>query len=196
MSDATIVCRCCGVPVFGARQRFRVCPICDLCAGKHGRELLHEVAARLNNGTIHPWLVVAVCAFDDAWLSGKMEIDPATGCVHVAQPPKRWEVVLAWARCRKETAPMRAVLEAALAPYMHMRGTQATIEAAKSDIRTALIAFDGSLVDVEIAAFSDPQYPDGVVFQVQFKAPCGGGHDFAPEVEIPAGIMSGPRGQA
>lgn len=201
MANDQVYCRCCRVPVFGMRARFRVCPICDMCDERHGVALHMELVRRVHAGTIDPWLVIAVSAFDDAWLCGKMEIDGVTGLCRSRECPKRWEVVIGWARCAKQPVNLTGILEAVLAPFMGRPNVESVREEAQREMRLALCTADPNLVDVEITSMgSGPNLErDEITIRATARTPApplaqnvGGG----PEVELPPDILSRPRGQA
>lgn len=201
MSAHAYFCRCCRVPVFGMRQRFRVCPICDLCDERHGVALHMELVRRVTAGTVDPWLVIAVSAFDDAWLCGKMELDGVTGLARARECPRRWEVVIAWARTAKQPVALAGIMEAVMAPFMGRPNTEATRTEIGLEMKLALCTADPNLVDVTIES-AGPGVTiahDEIVIKATAKTPApplaqnvGGG----PEVELPPDILSRPRGQA
>lgn len=201
MADQTIECRCCRVPVFGMRQRFRVCPICDMCNERHGHALHVEIVNRALAHAIDPYLAIAVSAFDDAWLCGKMEIDGVTGLRHSRECPKRWEVAIAWARTAKQPVNLQGILEAVLAPFMGRPNIPSVRDEIAREMRMALCTADPNLIDIEITSMGTG--PNVEADEIQIKATAktaapplahnvGGG----PEVELPADIWSRPREQA
>lgn len=200
MSGSPVLCRCCRVPVFGMRQRFRVCPVCDLCDERHGHVLHAELIRRVHAGTIDPYLVVAVSAFDDAWLAGKMVIDANTGLARVLECPKRWEVCIAWCRAARQPVALASVLEAVLAPFMGSPNTEHVREQIAREMRIALCTADPNLADVTIESIKgDTIDRDEIVIRAIAKTPepplavnVGNG----PAVELPPDILSRPRGQA
>lgn len=196
-----IVCRCCRVPVFGMRQRFRVCPICDMCEERHGVVLHMELVRRVQAKTIDPWLVIAVSAFDDAWLCGKMEIDGVTGLARSRECPKRWEVVIAWARAARQPVALTGIIEAALAPFLGKPNIPAVRDEIGREIKMALCTADPNLVDVIVESMGPSAQiaHDEIQIRAVAKSPSpplaqnvGGG----PEVALPPDILSRPRGQA
>lgn len=170
-------CRCCGVVVTGAREQIHRCSVCDICDGSHGFDKQQRVIRMVAIGRLTPYTALAICAFDDAWLVGKMRILP-NGDVCVDDPVKRWEVALAWARTRGEQAPMAAVVESALAPFQDVEPTPDVMERAEAEVRAALHAWNPN-VTVQFASSG----PAEVVFSDD-------------SITLPASMFGRPRGSA
>lgn len=206
MPSSHVACRCCRVPVVaGAHLFFRVCPICVKCDERHGMALHHEICKRLEAGKIDPYLALAVSAFDDAWICGKMTIDGVTGLVSVKECPKRWEVVIAWARVLRQPTDMNAVIGAVLAPFMGLPNVPHVHAQIAAEMKLALCTADPTLADVVVEATSAGPAViarDEIVIRATAKAviePEPGGKVIpfkAPEVELPPDILSRPRGSA
>ena len=197
MSAHRSKCRCCGVDVAGIFAKFRVCSVCTICNDSHGHELHHRLLRDFQSGVAHPWLVVAVSALDDAWLTGHMRVTPPDGLACIDVAPKRWEVVLAWARHEKRSASAQMVIEAVLSPYRGLPNVQSVRDRITVDMKAAMHAWDPKLVDVEVKAGPHATINDEIVLNIQATAPIGevaikGGE----HVEIPGDIYSRPRGSA
>lgn len=190
-------CRCCRVPVFGARARFRVCPICDLCEDAHGADLhtqLHELHAA---GVIDAWHFVASSALDDAWITGNVAIHQ-DGTLNIAKCPRRWEVWIAWSRVARMPIDPNGLVQGAICAWMgkaniaENRGAmqnevEAALREAKSPIVGARLNFDNC------TAILDNVRIDGLIPN-QASAADVLFHDAS--IGVPDDIASKPRGSA
>ncbi len=197
MTDETITCSCCGVPVFGKlRQRARVCSVCDICDTVHGHARHQQVITLIARGVLTAWDGIACCAFDDAWLAGKAEITEAGDFV-IPRAVKRWEVVIGWARCRRVDPPFDALVGAALAPYLGLPNVQRVRDLISDDIKQALCTADPEIVDVMVSTQPHSSISEEIDIKIQAKAPILSiVFEGSLPQDLPADILSRPRGQA
>lgn len=192
------LCRCCGVPVEGLRRKFRVCPMCDACDGVHGDALQARCAALVASGQISPWLALTRMIVDDALLCGRLVFigDPHAALIVVLNPPKRWEVVVCRALCKSELPELQVVIDAVLGAFMGHDASPPVLEALRAEMIQAMHAVDPSLFDVEVIAERDPLDPEHVRINVSAKTPGLPAAYEAADVDMPADILSRPRGLA
>jgi hypothetical protein len=187
-------CKCCNIRVGGnpINMRDQCCSLCRICDGMHGPALYARVSKLVALGRIDGNHGIAAVAMDDAWFAGEVVISP-DGTFIITKAPKRWEVVAAWGKLGAQVT-LNDVMNAAIAPYLRTRGTPEIVEAAKRDIRDALHAVGPDLQDIDIVVET---VGDELVFKVTSKVPVGDAtKTMTPDVEVPADILSRPRGSA
>ena len=184
-------CRCCRMEITQGR-----CPLCAMCDGKHGPRRRQTIERAVRNGWLPPDQALAMCLLDDAWLAGRATID-RDGTFIIDRPVKPWEVVIAWGKHHRVQPSLEMLTQAALAPYMGLRGTSSVMRDLEADMSDALHAGEPTITEVRISSRSDGSLErDGIIIEIAATSGTIYGADMAPGVDIPAEVYSRPRGQA
>lgn len=195
-----IACRCCGVPVNGPRQKFRVCPLCDQCDGMHGNALERLLRKLAATGAITMWHGIGRMAVDNAHLTGRLSLigpsDAAT--MWVATAPRPWEVVLGRAGASFTIPDIGEIVAACLAPFIPGKVSRATMDAIGRELTGALTWVDPNVVSVDVDCKRDSIDPEHLLIHVNTRTNVAPGSITVcePNIEIPDDILSRPRGQA
>lgn len=196
-----VLCRCCGVPVEGMRAQVRVCPICDVCDGKHGDELQALVGHGVVTGQIEPGKALCRMLVDDAHLTGRIIYVEREGSpladITIPDPPPRWLVVCGRAAARGQLPDLQTVVNVVLAQHLPCGRDQ--LPALQRELREALTFVDPSIMDVAIDCRIDAECVEHVVINVSGRAVSPDlVVDMAKgaDVEISHDILSRARGQA
>lgn len=197
-------CRCCGVDVGdGPRRALHRCILCDWCDGRHGDELQLYVAARARAraGTTTAWAAIGRMLVDDAAMAGMLNfkvLDGDTVRPWIPAPVPRWRVLIGRALARDEVPDLSMLVQVALAPYIPGTATRETLAALSRDLSAAFALFDPNVIDVEVDSARDVLDPHHLIISVKARTATAPGMVTvaAPDVEIPADIMTRPRGSA
>jgi hypothetical protein len=176
-----ILCRCCGLVTAPTQTLRGLVPSCIRCTGHwaqaircggvHGDALQREALQLWKVGMWAPWYVVAVLATDDAHLANRLLVDVGGGKVppvslRVEQPPRLWEVVLARALCAGTIPSHEEVVEACILPFAGWPNTEATRAAIAGELRRAIGAAVGEVVELDIEVMPEPGHAGGFVATV------------------------------
>ena len=203
MSRPTAQCRCCGVMVYDKCALRRLCMVCHSCDRRHGDELQEHVIAVVASGQITPYHAIARMMIDDALLCRVLELHSdgqgtATAWVPHGCVPERWQVVAARAIAMGSVPDIQAVVDAVLGRHLPGQATRAKLDAIARDLREALHSIDPHIVSVEVDSKRDALDPENLIITIggtRAEAP-GTVTVTEPDVEVPADILSRPRGQA
>jgi len=214
MPELDVRCRCCGVLLApGPRAEIRRCILCDLCDRRHGDELQLHVMGLVRAGRITWGHALARMLIDDAHHAGMLgmvvENGALTATLTVPEPVPRWRVVIGRAISRGELPELNLVLKVTLARYIGKRATLAVREEMRRELCEALSTLDDSITDITVSCHLDTIDAEHLMIEitgkratlgaVAFDASAGGADAAklgAPAPELPADIMSRPRGQA
>lgn len=145
---------------------------------------------------------------DDAHLAGMLELhavpreDPNVADVEpwVSVPVPRWRVVIGRALALDQVPDVGEVVRAALSPFWGLRSSTAIMNEIRRSMTAALVMMDPNIVDVEVATSMNAVDPEEIKIVVLTKTAAAPGMvSIAPgaeDVQIPADIMTRPRGQA
>lgn len=201
--SGVVRCGCCGVRAQNP-DGHRTVPVCSFCAqlcnGVHGDALQHSVMARVATGRMDAFHAIAVMMLDDGWITRSVVFKPAPGgmLIHVISPP-RWRVVVARAEALGTTPDIESVLEAVLVRRFGEANTEATREAIRCDLRTAMVAIDPDIIDLSVDIAAAMIGPNEIKIVISKRTNIEPGAMMMPaiaDVEIPADIMLRSRGKA
>lgn len=195
-----IPCRCCGIPVEGARAKVRVCAVCDSCDSRHGDKLEAHVRHLVASGAVSMWWAIVRMALDDAQLSGRLEFRGARDAAEIWIPvaPRRWEVVLGRAAAIRRIPEIAEIVGACLAPFIPGKVSRATMKEIGAELTAALTWVDPNVVSVDVDCKRDAIEPEHLIIHVNTRTNVAPGSITLcePNVEIPDDILARPRGQA
>ena len=194
-------CRCCGISIAGTpREQIRRCPICDICDRRHGDELQLHCVELVRTGQITPWHAIGAMLIDDAHVCGMlmMAMQPGDRTLYIGVPvaPPRWRVVIGRALARDEVPEVDLVIKVVLGKHLPGRGTPERLAAIAADLRDALQIMDPSIESVDVTTERDMLDPEHLKILLTARTPALGTVVTGADVELPADIMSRPRGQA
>jgi hypothetical protein len=196
-------CRCCGIAVEGQiRERVRVCMGCDDCDGLHGDKLQGILAMAVRDGKLAPYTALARLLIDDAQMTGRTvwrETSPGRADLTIPDPPPPWLIICGRALARGEVPDIKGVVDAVLLRYIPGRATPSALASLRRDLSDALRFIDPDIMDVYVTATMDELEPGNLRIEIKAKTPTIGTvvtPSSGPAVEIPADILSRPRGSA
>lgn len=198
----TTRCTCCGIGVSGQRAVIRRCIVCDQCDRLHGDELVATCGRMVRAGQLTPGHVLARVMMDDAHLAGMIEYrddpDGMTVTAWVPVPVPRWRVVIGRAWARGEAPDISRIVGSVLDRYLPGPASRANLDGIAQDITDALGAIDPNVLNCKVGCKVDQLDPQHLIIEVQTKTAAAPGmvDVLAPDVELPADIMSRPRGSA
>lgn len=196
-------CKCCGTAAISEHraQLAGVCAMCDQCDKCHGDTLQARLVQAAATGQIDPSMGLARMMIDDANLCGRLVYvgDWNAATIEIRNPPERWEVVIARSLARNEMPDVHSVVDAVLRRRLPAPYGEQLLEDLARDLKLALSVIIPDIVDVKVQSERDIVDPEHLKILIQGKAPVLGVQLAAvagADVEIPADIMSRPRGSA
>lgn len=194
-------CKCCGIPIDGPRVAIELCVVCDRCDRRHGAALEQACIAAVRAGLLSPWHALCRMMIDDALLTGGLAlVVDGRGMARPLVPdcPDRWMVVICRAWARQEQPQLDDIVGAVLGRYIPGPATRANFDAIARDLQRALSTIDENVLSVEVDSKIDTLDPEHLIINIQARTPATPGMVTitAPDVELPADIMTRPRGLA
>ncbi len=176
-----VVCRCCGMSCMPTQTLGGLIPSCLRCSGHwaaavrcggiHGAQLEGEALQLYRSGLWSAWYVVAVMATDDAQLAGRLGMEIKAGSappvrLRVDVAPRLWEVVLGRSMARNIVPDPEEVIGACIRPFAGHPNNEHTRETIAGELRRALTATIGEVVELDIQVMPDPEHGGGFVANV------------------------------
>lgn len=218
---AEVRCGCCGVALYDGVERssFRAqlgrCLLCDICDGRHGDELQYVVERGVAAGAIPPGQALARMALDDAHMAGMLRLvpnytQPGNATIvdlEIPQPVARWRVVLGRAVARGTLPDFSDLIRAVIAKYKGVAITAKVLERLRAEMLEMMSFVDPHVVGLEL------RHPVAIFDMARLDMTVQTDHPAAPHValttpastevyelrgavELPADILTRPRGQA
>lgn len=206
MIDVDVRCQCCGLPVPLERREIARCAVCDLCDHLHGDALQIYVGRQVMAGQITPYHGLARMLVDDAMMAGELQLVPEVNLEArtwtlrpwILRPIDRWRVVVGRALAVDLAVDVSLLLSVILARHIPGRSDRGTLDAIARELREAFAVIDPNVVDVEVDCKRDVLDPEHLLINISTKTAAAPGMISLadPDIELPADIMSRPRGQA
>lgn len=206
MTDFDVRCQCCGLPVPCDRREVRRCVVCDLCDHLHGDALQIRVGRQVMAGQISLCDGLARMLVDDAMMAGGLQLVPEVNLEArtwtlrpwILRPIDRWRVVVGRAFAVDRAVDVSLMLSVILARHIPGQVSRGTLDAIARELREALTTIDPNVVGVEVDCKCDTLNPENLLIDISTRTAAAPGMISLvdPDVELPADIMSRPRGQA
>jgi hypothetical protein len=148
-------------------------------------------------GRIEPWHAMAMCAVEDAWITGVAAID-SSGIIVAPRPVERWEVMLAWYRCAGQNeVPVAELVEVAMLPWVGVRNTMHVRDEITASINRAMRSIFPTYLGCEVSAKGGDVTSGEIVVNMQMSEnalPVM--TTLVPDVEVPPDILNRKHAEA